>query len=400
MSTSQPRNPQVEDSEKSDANLMSHATSVGSQVQLLVTMPTPGAVNAPHFSGTRAMVFLETLKHMCDGTGLKDNEAVDQIYFYSSYQVQDTIQYNPAFNLDKTNKTWEAAKKALLRIYSSSDLAPAVTITDLQNFCKKQNQKPPFTTRSATEHYYQCFERLSSVLVCNSTITKAEAHYYFISGLPQEQRRWLESQLGDDQKTRENAPTIDAVLDLLYMCFDRKSLFYDPWKANLDPDLDRVRFDDEGERKNKHTEPSPPIVNRPLGQGVPSASIDDLAAQMEALKLSQAQVLSFFNQNLSNNPLPQNTPTDSNRWPQTTNNIYDNKRCFICGKEGNQLTHKLHPSHCPKTKALVAEGLVRWDEERVRYVLINGKDLPKVARSQQGGVAAFLREFLSVASSN
>ncbi|KAG7088976.1 hypothetical protein E1B28_012922 [Marasmius oreades] len=396
--TSQSRrdaNPNVE-SEESDTNPMSRQTSLGSQIQLLTTMPSPGAANAPYFTGSRATVFLEALKRICDGAGLNEDESVNQIYFYSSISVQDTIRYNASFNIDKKKKTWEAAKKSFLRLYGSSDLAPAVTITDLQNFTMKQNSKTPFLTRSAIEHYYQAFERLSGVLICNRTITEADARYYFVSGLPQPQREWLENQLENERKSRETAPSIDEVLDLLYTRFDPKHLFYDPWKAIRFPDPDRVQFDDEGERKERFKADNKKVDARPTGQGVPSTSIDDLAAQLEALKINQAQVMSLLS-SVQNSPIPQSTSSGSQ--PRPTTGLYESKRCFVCGKEGPQLTHKLHPAHCPETKSLVDEGLVRWDENLMKYTLINGKDLPKVARTQQGGVAAFIREHPAIARS-
>ena len=54
-----------------------------------------------------------------------------------------------------------------------------------------------------------------------------------------------------------------------------------------------------------------------------------------------------------------------------------------------ELKHLLHPSHCPETLVLLAEGLIVFDHSTARYKLPNGEDLP-IIRGFHGGIAANL----------
>ena len=65
-------------------------------------------------------------------------------------------------------------------------------------------------------------------------------------------------------------------------------------------------------------------------------------------------------------------------------------RCFICGKEGEELDHSLHPSRCKLTPGLLTDGLMIFNLTKNRYLLPNGEELPLVP-GYPGGVAAYLR---------
>ncbi|KAF9261534.1 hypothetical protein L218DRAFT_1001572 [Marasmius fiardii PR-910] len=286
------------------------STSLGSQMQLLVSMPAPGLANAPYFVGPCARTFLETLRHLCDNAGLSDNESVNQIYWFSSTQVQDTIRYLEEFNTELTDKQWKAAKYKFLELYGSLDQEPTVTLNDLQKFCTRQSEKAPFMDRFEVDHYHQTFLRYSGPLLKKKTITKAESYYYFILGLPTELKRWLEMQMPQEKKKKEDTLTISETLAYLYVCFDMSSIFYNTWKDNSTSKPNQIRFDKEGERKSQDSTHIPSLgrLDRNQGStGIPSNSVDDLIKQMEALKLNQAQVLSLLsgsskNMNTANQP--------------------------------------------------------------------------------------------------
>ncbi|KAF9263202.1 hypothetical protein L218DRAFT_999866 [Marasmius fiardii PR-910] len=326
-------------------------------------MPAPGSANAPYFAGPRAHTFLETLCHLCDNAGLSDNESVNQIYWFSSTQVQDTIRYLEEFDTELTDKQWKAAKYKFLELYGSLDQEPTVTLNDLQKFCTRQSEKAPFTDRFEVDHYHQTFLRYSGPLLKKKTITKAES-YYFISGLPTELKRWLEMQMPQDKKKKEDTLTISETLAYLYVHFDMK-----------------------GEQKAQDSTHIPSLGTSDRNQGstgIPSNSVDDLIKQMEALKLNQAQVLSLLsgsskNMNTANQPFS-SFPSDLP------------KRCFMCGIQEPHLEHRLHISHCPETKKLVVEGHLKWDKALRRYTLVNGRDLPQAPRNYDGGIAAFIQD--------
>ena len=64
------------------------------------------------------------------------------------------------------------------------------------------------------------------------------------------------------------------------------------------------------------------------------------------------------------------------------------KRCFICGEVD---THPLHPSKCPEMALLIRDKLVVFNQDRNRFVLSSGDDLPRTPMGYTGGVANFLR---------
>ncbi|KAF9259575.1 hypothetical protein L218DRAFT_1003652 [Marasmius fiardii PR-910] len=327
------------------------STSLGSQMQLLVLMLAPGSANAPYFVGPRARTFLETLHHLCDNTRLSNNKSVNQIYWFSSTQ--------------------DVAKSKFLELYSSLDQEPTVTLNDLQKFCTRQSKKAPFMDRFKVDHYHQTFLCYSGPLLKKKTITKAESYYYFILGLPTELKKWLETQMPQEKKNKEDTLTISKTLAYLYIRFDTSNIFYNTWKDNSTSKPNQIHFDKEGEQKAQDSTHIPPLGTSDRNQGstgIPSNSVDDLIKQMKALKLNQVQVLSLLsgtskNMNIANPPFS----SFSSDLP---------KHCFMCSIQEPHLEHQLHISHCLETKKLVVEGHLKWDEALRRYILVNGRDLP------------------------
>ncbi|KAF9260278.1 hypothetical protein L218DRAFT_1002889 [Marasmius fiardii PR-910] len=89
--------------------------------------------------------------------------------------------------------------------------------------------------------------------------------------------------------------TIDETIKAVNTRFDTNSVLYDSWKDNAKSRSDRICLDDEGEHKPLATNtciPTETTFEPFRDQGVPATSIEDLAKQMEALKINQAQVLS------------------------------------------------------------------------------------------------------------
>uniref|UniRef100_A0A0W0FDC2 DUF4100 domain-containing protein n=1 Tax=Moniliophthora roreri TaxID=221103 RepID=A0A0W0FDC2_MONRR len=328
-------------------------------------MPIPGSPNAPIFTGERVQTFLDVIRCYADAAGLTEDDKVNQIYYYSSNKVQDTIRNSAVFNIDKKNKTWEAASKKLLSLYGSSDQAPTVTLASLQAFCQKQSSKPAFASKQAIEKYVHSFETYSSTLVKARTISQSEANYYFILGLPDMLKHWLETQIPADKMTKVNAPTQEEVLTLLNRRFDPLSLFYMLWREE----------DEEGD-----AEETPLATN-----GVPQSALDSLTEQMRQLQLNQTSILNALSS--MGTLAPQQSDCTYNR----------TKTCFICRVQDPP--HPLHPTKCPESASLVREGLIKFDAQRGRFVMMNRSDLPWTPYSgYQGGIAAYIHKLHNLRS--
>ncbi|KAF9256510.1 hypothetical protein L218DRAFT_1007300 [Marasmius fiardii PR-910] len=197
------------------------STSLGSQMQLLVSMPAPGSANPLYFAGPRAYLL---------------------VLFNSS------TRYLEEFDTELTDKQWDVAKSKFLELYGSLDQEPTVTLNDLQKFCTRQSEKALFMDRFEVDHYHQTFLHYSGPLL-KKTITKAESYYLFILGLPTELKKWLETQMPQEKKKKEDTLTISKTLAYLYVRFDTSSIFYDTWKDNSTSKPNRICFDEEGEQK-------------------------------------------------------------------------------------------------------------------------------------------------------
>ncbi|KAF9260288.1 hypothetical protein L218DRAFT_1002913 [Marasmius fiardii PR-910] len=252
------------------------STSLGSQMhQLLVYMPAPGTSNAPYFAGPRAHTFLETLRRLTTNAGLLEDDSVNQIYWYSSQQVQDTICYLDEFDVEVEGKNWEDARNKILQLYGSFDQDPTIMLLDLQNFCKHQNFKDPCALKSELEHYHQAFLRYAAPLIKKSTITRADSYYYFIAGLPNEIKCWLETLMPSEKRTKTDTWTIDETIKAVNTRFDTNSVFYNSWKDNAKSRSDRICLDDEGEHKPLATNtciPTETTFEPFRDQGVPATS--------------------------------------------------------------------------------------------------------------------------------
>uniref|UniRef100_A0A0W0G612 Uncharacterized protein n=1 Tax=Moniliophthora roreri TaxID=221103 RepID=A0A0W0G612_MONRR len=214
----------------------------GTPTTSLAFMLVPGSPNAPLFSGDRVWTFLDVIRWYADATGLSENDKVDQIYYYLSDRVQDTIRNSPAFDIDLKDKKWDVASKKLLALYGSSDPTPTVMLASLQSFCQKQNSKLAFISKATIEKYVRTFEIYSSALVKNNTITTTDSDYYFVMGLPESLKQWLETQIPYNKKTKDKPPSQEDILGHLYRQFNPNSLFYAPWRQ---PDAEDIGLDDE-----------------------------------------------------------------------------------------------------------------------------------------------------------
>ena len=120
--------------------------------------------------------------------------------------------------------------------------------------------------------------------------------------------------------------------------------------------------------------------------------LEDVTCKFAELTISH--VSQYFTQNLTKEGTSQLVPMQPSE-TMTSTSTERVKRCFICGKSGEELKHPLHPGRCYEMPGLLTAGLVLYNASRNWYVLPGGEDLP-ILLGFPGGVAAYLRMQVSI----
>ncbi len=343
-------------------------------LNLLVSMPIPGTTNAPSFNGRYPRDFLSKIELHGRAAGITDKDLlVDYIYDYSDDDTKAQIRYLPEFDREVGNKTWADAKNMLIALYGSSDAPPRVTEAQLTEFCKEQSTKSAFPNKKSLENYYRNFLALAAPLVKNNDITEKARDSKFVLGLPTSLRDWVVERLPANNRVRSDPPKIPDVLKLLQTRYEPDSLLYDS-AADMDRPVLQVRFEDLSVSNQLQAQTSYPHSS--LQQVKPDTDLDRLVQRMSELKLNTAQAIDFLSR------LTQGSGNASSSSQKS------GKRCFICGEVD---THPLHPSKCPEMALLIRDKLVVYNQERNRFVLPSGEDLPRTPSGYTGGVASYLR---------
>ncbi|KAK7021408.1 hypothetical protein VNI00_017359 [Paramarasmius palmivorus] len=213
-------------------------------------MPIEGTSNAPQFNNNNALV--------------------DYIYLYSSNRVKEIIQYMPEFDLNTTNRTWDAAKKKLLQLFGSTDVDPQVTTKALMQFIKKHSAESPFLK--------------------SQDITEKFAQILFVKGIPKSLQEWFLNKILEPNCTTDNPPTIDATYAILMDRYNRKGLFYEP--DTKDTFSSDVSFDSTSNQvptsapttATSSTQTNPNCTQHNIQQ---TTDVDKLTKAMEDLKLNK-----------------------------------------------------------------------------------------------------------------
>jgi hypothetical protein len=360
---------------------------------LRIPMPIPRTANAPYFNGTYVTDFLSLVTQHATNAGITDfDNVVSYIYQYSSDEVKDIIRYMPEFDPDVTNKTWNNAKTALVALFGSTDEPPKVNEDHLKKYCRESSERPAFASKQEVDKYNQGFQKLAAPLLKQGVITEKQRDYYFITGIPSAIREWFILQVPEPQRTRANPPEVAESVKYLYRRHDTNSLLYDIWRQ--DPSQRRMQGDESTSRATNNFPPMPfetstSPYNQPSTSFGPISSsyLEDLSRKLAEMTLNKitAQI-----NNLNPRIDAPSVAGPSTSQPSPQPFLPRPRRCFICGKSGDELRHALHPSRCDETPGLLQDQLIIYSTDRNRYTLPNGEDLPLIG-GYPGGVAAFLR---------
>ncbi|KAJ3718869.1 hypothetical protein C8R42DRAFT_560380, partial [Lentinula raphanica] len=347
-------------------------------------MPVPGMPDAPKFEGKDAREFLEQIEAHGSRAGITDQDKlVDFIVRYSSRGIKTDIRFIPEFDPDIENKTWEAAKKMLLQMFSAQEEPPEVSIRDLEDSCIVWSTDEPFTKKADVDRYQQKFFSIAAPLLKQEMLTTNLKGYYFLQGLPKKDQKYVEKHLPAANKKKANPPTVEAVIKLVHQKIDDKdSILHHSWDSE-EEDIDEIQSrlktrmskreedsDDESKKVRIDEERAPEWQGK--------QAMEEITRRMDELSLSMARMAT--QQVPSRSPRP-----DGVRF------------CFVCGiphAEGSV------PAKCPEIQNLVRENLVVYDYISRRYTLPNGQDLPKIPYGVPGGVAGMLRGQMGGVRSN
>ncbi|KAJ3765220.1 hypothetical protein FB446DRAFT_655560 [Lentinula raphanica] len=330
-------------------------------------MPVPGMPDAPKFEGKETREFLEQIEAHGMRAGITDpNRLVDYIVRYSSRSIKNDIRFMPEFDTEIEGKTWEAACRMLLQMFSAHEEPPELTIRDLEDSCILWSNEEPIVKRSDVDKYQRKFFSIAAPLLKQKLLTVEMKGYYFLQGLPKKDQKHVEKKLPAENRKKSNPPTIEAIIKLMHEKIDNKdSILHHHWES----DEEDLEENSAGKSKAKKVRIVEEENAEPEWRG--KQAMDEITRRMEELSLSMAKMAS--NQNVGARPPPR---ADGVRF------------CFVCGVP--HLDGSV-PAKCPEMQNLVRENLVVFDYIKRRFTLPNGLDLPRVPYGIVGGMAGMLR---------
>ena len=235
------------------------------------------------------------------------------------------------------------------------------------------------------DKYYRDFTALSSDLTPHKMLDN-DIYLCFYRGIPTSLHTKIKKRLPAANLKTSLPPTTAVLLGLLCAEFDKEDLDAkttyvnvnldsdsDSSSSDSDKDIDKVVLSKKKKKKPakkvtfEKTVPATPIV-----EPVNLTLVDQLARQMEELRLTHAEILRSVSKTSNSN---QNS-TQSSR----------EARCFFCDSTG----HRLGLQYCPEVKVCINEGLVAYTPVG-RLACADGSELPR-AFGSDGGVAKVLRE--------
>ena len=340
--------------------------NAASAVFLRIPMPVRGSTEAPVFDGKGVHHFLCVLIQLGANAGIMDHdELVPYILWYSSDEVREVIRYMPEFDEDVPNKEWTRAQEMLISLYGSMDTPTRVTEENLREYCRSSYAQPAFASKQAVDLYHRGFQSLSAPLVKHGLLSPTQRDFYFITGIPEPLRDWYFHQVPESKLSRTNPPSVLESISYLYSRFDTESIIFEPSEPALHiPTQTSHSYPAESQQ---HIPNTSLILLDELSRGV-AESVIKLVQEQEKEIVEAHQHERMY----------------------VRDHVTGFRRCFVCGKSGEELKHPLHPLCCPETRALLGEGLISFDRSNARYTLANGGELSNV-RGFHGGVAAFLR---------
>ncbi|KAJ3771646.1 hypothetical protein FB446DRAFT_704463, partial [Lentinula raphanica] len=303
---------------------------------IIMPMPVPGMPDVPKFEGRDAKEFLEQI---------------------------EAHGHRAEFDAEVENKTWSAAKRMLLQMFSAHEEPPDVSIRDLEDCCILWSNKEPLAKKADLDRYQRRYFSIVAPLLKQNALTNELKGYYFLQGLPKKDQKYVEKKLPAENKKKSNPPMVEEVIKIVHQKIENKDfILHHHWDSE-DEDLDEIRQRIKTKLSKRAEEESDEETEVKGKQ-----AMEEITRQMDELSLNMAK-MALGRSGVSPRP-------DGVRF------------CFICGVphvEGSV------PSKCPEMQNLVRENLIVYDYMTRKYTLPNGRELPRVPYGTAGGMAGMLR---------
>ena len=346
-----------------------------------VPMPTPGTPGAPKFKGKHISDFLDALEQHADSARVPHSLLPGYVLRYCHSKVRLVIGASSLLSGDD----WVRTRVYLTDLYGSNDSVPPNSPDRLRHWCSSHGESGSITSRKDVDKYYRDFTALSSDLTPHKMLDN-DVYLCFYRGIPTSLRAKIKKRIPAANLKTSSPPSTTILLELLRAEFDEEDLDAkatyvgvnldsesDSSSSDSDEDIDKVVLTKKKKKKPskkvtfEKTVPAAPIV-----EPTNFTSMDQLAKQMEELRLAHAEILRSVSKTSNAN---QNS-TQTNR----------EARCFFC----DSTNHRLGLQHCPEVKVCINEGLVAYTPLG-RLARADGSELPR-AFGSDGGVAKVLRE--------
>jgi len=279
---------------------------------------------------------------------------------------------------------WVATRVHLTDLYGSNDSIPPNSPDRLRHWCSKHGESGSITSQKDVDKYYRDFTALSSDLTPLKMLAN-DVNLCFYRGIPTSLRMRIKKHIPAVNLKMSSPPTMTMLLGLLRAEFDEedldaKSAFVslglesdsDSSLSDSEEDIDKVVLSKKKKKLKKKVTFEKMVPAAPIVEPVGISPMDQLAKQMEELRLAHAEILRSVNKSLNSN----HNSTQSSR----------EVRCFFC----DSTDHRLGLQYCPEVKVCINEGLVAYTPVG-RLARADGSELPRAFRSE-GGVAKVLRE--------
>ncbi|KAJ3831351.1 hypothetical protein F5878DRAFT_667646 [Lentinula raphanica] len=209
---------------------------------IIMPMPVPGMPDAPKFEGRDAKEFLEQIEAHGHRAGITDQDRlVDYIVRYSSRSIRSDIRFMPEFDAEVENKTWSAAKRMLLQMFSAHEEPPDVSIRDLEDCCILWSNEEPLAKKADLDRYQRRYFSIVAPLLKQNALTNELKGYYFLQGLPKKDQKYVEKKLPAENKKKSNPPTVEEVIKIVHQKIENKDfILHHHWDSE-DEDLDEIR---------------------------------------------------------------------------------------------------------------------------------------------------------------
>ncbi|KAJ3765183.1 hypothetical protein FB446DRAFT_655593 [Lentinula raphanica] len=336
-------------------------------------MPVPGMPDAPKFEGRDAKEFLEQIEAHGHRAGITDQDRlVDYIVRYSSRSIRSDIRFMPEFDAEVENKTWSAAKRMLLQMFSAHEEPPDVSIRDLEDCCILWSNEEPLSKKADLDRYQRRYFSIVAPLLKQNALTNEMKGYYFLQGLPKKDQKYVEKKLPAENKKKSNPPSVEEVIRIVHQKIENKDFIlhhhWDSEEEDLEDIRQRIKTKLSRREEESGSEGEAKVQEEDDPEWKGKQAIEEITRRMDEMSLNMAKIA-----------------TGRSGMPARPDGV---RFCFICGiphVEGSV------PAKCPEMQNLVRENLIVYDYMTRKYTLPNGRDLPRVPYGTAGGMAGMLR---------